>query len=261
MSKCADFKHVTMKKSFLSHLVFCYLIVLSPNGLAINSDPVDLLKVQYPNLYSLYDRFPSLRSTLAKYASAQGFRAPIVNLATQIHELIHVESSIRQGFFLDGEYFEPYLNPDHWPKITNAEIRPQIRPEEQSVIVSVYMANTPNNGLGNIIDEINAYSQVHEFICKNESQSIQKQRENLVGFLRVLEAYLRTLRTMDRESYERLVDDAQGAGAVETFVLKAWEALAKCGLEIPKFRFSEAVTFIRYHQHKGQQTLNTANRQ
>lgn len=223
-------------------------MTIVPCSLAANDEPLEALKQQNPTLYNLFRQYDSLEKTLSKYASNQGFRSPFENLGVMIHEIIHISSATNAGFYLDGIFYEPYLEPSHWPNLKNTDVLLRLTANERSAITSIYMTATPNNNLGNIIDEINAYSQTHVFICRNEPGSIDKQRANLIGFLRVLEAYLRTSRTTDSKGYETFANDAQGAGALNTFVLKAWEALATCGAAVRTFRFPEAVQFIRYHQ-------------
>lgn len=237
-----------MKKIVFFVVTLLMTSLAAPVTVAAETAMAEVLKVQNPSLYKLYREYEPLQKTLADYANRQGFRSPFENFGVVLHEMIHLKSVSNSGFFLDGIFYEPYLNASHWPNLKNADVAIRLLPSEKSLITSVYFQTTPDNNLGNIIDEINAYSQTHIFICRNEPQSIDKQRVNLVGFLRVLEAYLRILRITSPKEYEKFVNDAQGAGAVDTFVLKAWEALASCGAPIATFRFPEAVQFIRYHQ-------------
>jgi hypothetical protein len=197
--------------------------------------PVDMLKKQEPALYALYQGYTSYQATLGEYASRQGFRAPFENLATVVHEMVHIASAVHRGYFIDGTYYEPYLAreagaPAPWPQLANKEVYPYILPDEKGVIYSVYMPSTPNNHLGNVIDEINAYAHVAGFVCVNEPDSAAKQIRNLVGHLHLQEAYLRVLRLSRTTDYLTLANDRESRGAMVSITTKAWDALRRCGI-------------------------------
>ena len=190
--------------------------------------PLATLKQTAPTLHTLYQAYPSYHEPFAKYAKNQGFKRPIENLATIIHEIIHIDSAVHQGYYIDGIYYEPYLRADAWPKLTNEQVRPHIQDQERSVITKLYANNTPKNHLGNIIDEINAYTHVLPFICKNEPDSTEKQIKNLTGFLYLTEAYLRTLRTHMPTEYQRFTTSKQARGAYTLVIQRAWTAIKSC---------------------------------
>jgi len=195
--------------------------------------PEVVLAQTKPALYKLYQEYRSYIPGLSQYANQQGFRSEFENLGTIVHEQIHIASAVHQGYFIDGIYFEPYLTAEHWPSLRNQDIRPLIQAGEQSIITTVYMPSTPNNGLANILDELNAYGQVIDFICMNEPSSSAKQVTNTVGFLRVLEVYFRAL-AANPAAYAQLINDRLSGGAVETIVGRGHAALNACGVSAAK---------------------------
>lgn len=192
--------------------------------------PVDILREQRPTLYKLYADHHSYRDALGEYAYRQGFRKPFENLGTVVHEMLHITSAVHQGFYIDGIYYEPYVRPDAWLPLRNKDVRNYMVGEERGPIYSVYAANTPQNSLGNVLDEINAYSHVAAFICRNEPESSEKQVRNLVGHLHLQEAYLRTGRTFLPQDYLKMAESREARGAIETLFGRAVQALRACGV-------------------------------
>jgi hypothetical protein len=229
-------------KQITSSSILC--IVLSLMARSATSTPLDLLKEQKPSLYKLYLEGAPYLNVLDKYAQGQGFRAPIELLATTIHELVHLSSAIHQGYFIDGIYYEPYLNRAAWPSLTNQHIARYVTDQERGIIFSVYSRNTPSNHLGNVLDEINAYSAVAGFVCKNEPASGAKQVRNLIGHLQLQEAYLRTVRHSLPSEYAQLVRSRESSGAVVTITKNAWSALESCRVHSDQVVRSEALHFI-----------------
>lgn len=202
-------------------------LVAAING--ATASPLDLLKQQSPDLYQLYRQGSSYVGALEQYARGQGFRNPVENLAVVTHELVHIFSAVHQGFYIKGTYYEPYLNPSSWPSMTNSELIGKILPSEMSNITSLYARNTPNNTLGNVVDELNAHSQVAEFICRNEPQSGDKQVRNIFGHLLLQEAFLRNIRIAKPAEYKSLSLSKTSRGAMFTITTNSWTALARCG--------------------------------
>jgi len=203
--------------------------------------PLELLRAQEPELFRLFSRSGSFTEPLARYAQSQGFRAPVENLGTVVHELVHIRSATASGFFIRGVVYEPYLNAHAWPRLTNHEVSRRIAPQEMSVITSVYMRNTPANNLGNILDELSAHAQVAPFICRNEPESGNKQVRNILGHLHVQEAYLRVTRQELGSDYRKLLQSRESSGAIYTITQLAWKALERCGVPfsaIPKAEVS-----------------------
>lgn len=204
----------------------------------------DALRSGYPALYKLYQSYPSYRPAFTDYANRQGFRRPVENLATVVHELIHIDSSTHQGFFIDGIYYEPYLRRDAWPSPTNEQVKPYLLEPERGVIYRFYLLNTPQNHLGNVVDEINAYGHVLPFVCRNEPDSTDKQVKNLIGFLHLTEGYLRTLRTGLPAEYLRFSGQKEARGVFGLAVQKAWNALHDCGVSDGAIPAQEARFFL-----------------
>lgn len=215
-----------------------------------NANPLGQLRTQEPTLYKLYADNKQYSDALKDYARQQGFRNPYENLGTVIHEMIHITSALHQGFFIQGIYYEPYLRNSAWPSLRNRDIAPFLYPGEQSVISAVYLPSTPNNSLGNILDEINAYSQVASFICQNEPQSSKKQATNLSGHLSLLGAYLRAARLRFPAEYQNVLVSRESAGAVDTLYNNAVKALAACGVSAPKSSNAEILYFLDQHRKR-----------
>jgi len=210
-------------------------VAASIGGTAVAGAPVDALRAQAPTLFALYQEYSSYQSALGEYANRQGFRAPYENLATIVHEMIHIASAVHRGYYIDGTYYEPYLSRENgsapaWPALKNKDVYPYVLPDEKGVIYSVYMPSTPNNHLGNVIDEINAHAHVAAFVCENEVDSGAKQVRNLMGHLHLQEAYLRVLRLSRQADYRALVADRESRGAMVSITAKAWDALKRCGV-------------------------------
>jgi hypothetical protein len=209
------------------------------------AEPLDALKDANPSLYKLYNNYPMYHDRLREYANMQGFRRPIENLATIVHETIHVDSFVHQGFFVDGVYYEPYLRADAWPNLTNEQVRPYLLDHERGVIYRLYVLSAPHNHLGNIVDEINAYGHVLPFVCKAEPESTEKQVKNLIGFLHLAEGYLRTLRTMMPGEYIQMAHNKETRGVLTLVIQRAWKALRECGVPEQEIPAQEAAYFVR----------------
>lgn len=210
--------------------------------------PIDDLKRDNPVLARLATEYANYQSGFSQYANQQGFRKPYENLATAIHETIHLASAMHAGYFIDGVYYEPYIGAEHWPSLRNRDIAPLMQSEEKGIIYSVYMRATPNNNLGNILDEVNAYTHVLGFICRHEPESAGRQAVNLIGHLHVVEAYLRVTRTNRPDEYAKLIGDRLSAGAITTITTRAWSALLACGLSAAQLPRGEADYFNRQRQ-------------
>lgn len=206
--------------------------------------PIQLLKDQAPELYKLYQRNVAYQSAFTKYAQRQGFRGPVEQLATVVHELIHIESAVHAGFFIGGTYYEPYLRADAWPALSNSQVAGEMQPQEKGNIYQFYVSNSPKNTIANVLDELNAYSQVATFICKNEPTSGEKQIRNMIGHLNLLEAYLRTLRSKIPDGYRELARNRESRGALATIVSNTRVALGNCGVEIRQIPRQEADFFL-----------------
>lgn len=205
--------------------------MLCSMGVASAAEPLDTLKSANPGLYALYSNYQAYHEGLGDYAARQGFRRPYEHLATVVHELIHIDSAVHQGFYIEGTYYEPYLAAGAWPSLNNEQVRPYLtEPERSSNIYRLYVLNTPSNHLGNIVDEINAYSHVAPLVCVYERESAEKQSRNLTGFLHLVEGYLRTLRTRLPGEYQRLREHREARGALTLILERAWAALRVCGV-------------------------------
>ncbi len=213
-------------------------------GTAIAGDPTKALAHWSPSLYRIYDTYQPYHEALEGYARKQGFRGPIELLGTVVHEIIHIDSFRHQGFFVNGLYYEPYAKAQAWPELTNQKVAPHLLPHERGTVFDLYMRNTPENHLGNIADEINAYGHVLPFICQHEPTSTGKQARSLIGFLHIVEGYLRTLRTVMPGEYQKLAASMETRGALILIIERGWAALRKCGISDAAIPTYEASRFI-----------------
>lgn len=158
-----------------------------PATAAENAAAMDALKRYSPALNSLYLRSGTYQQMLSHYADTQGFRAPYEHLSTIVHELIHIDSAAHKGFFIDGDYVRPYITDSGWTALSNRELDLSHYPANPAT--GVYVRNTPDNRLPNILDELNAYTHVLRFVALNEPASLNKQVANLIGHLYLAQAY------------------------------------------------------------------------
>lgn len=219
-------------------------MVLALMGAAHAAAPLAVLKQSSPALYKLYQTYPSYHQTFVDYANRQGFRRPVENLATVVHEIIHIDSHVHLGYFIEGVYYEPYLTRSAWPSLTNKDVQPYMTGAEQGVIYRYYVLNSPDNHLGNVVDEINAYGHVLQFVCRNEPESADKQIANLAGHLQLQEAYLRTLRLRLPAEHTRLARTRESRGAISLISQRAWAALKGCGVAEAAIPGQELIYFL-----------------
>jgi len=165
-----------------------------------------------------------------------------------VHEIIHLDSFRHQGFFINGSYYEPYIKARAWPELTNESVAPHLLSRERGLVFDSYIRHAPKNHLGNIADEINAYGHVLPFVCQHEPASTGKQVRSLIGFLYIVEGYLRTLRTVMPDKYQKLAARRETRGALILIIERGWAALRECGIPdaaIPTYEASQFITKAR----------------
>lgn len=220
-----------------------WVLLLVVQG-AFASSPLQILREHYPALFRLHQNYPGHHQVFENYAVQQGFAEPVERLATVIHELIHVDSAAHMGFFIDGVYYEPYVAASHWPRVNNQQLAQFTNLAGAGAVFHRYVLNTPTNHLGNVIDEINAYAHVLPFVCAHEPKNAQKQTDNLIGFLFLVENYLRVLRTVFPDEYRRLTTSREAKGAFGLVVSRAWRALQGCRVPPGNYSRTEAAQLI-----------------
>lgn len=207
------------------------LIILFFTSTAYATEAITALKAAYPNLARLHQNYPNYHTQLTTYANQQNFTNPIENLATVIHELIHIDSYIHQGYNINSTYYEPYLSPSAWPSLNNKDLTAHLSAADNShigVIHTGYLLNTPKNTLANVLDEINAYTQTIPFICSNAPQQSARHLQALAGHLALADAYLRILAQAYPHQYQQLATNHKARGALETIVSNAYITLNQC---------------------------------
>ena len=204
----------------------CTLFV--PALVFAGEDPVLLLEKQEPSLFRLYQSYSNQLPELDRYVFRQGFTAPFERLAARVHELIHIDSFEHQGFYVDGIYYEPYLKREAWPVLDNGDIQGELPAE--GPVFNAYVRRNPKNHLGNVLDEINAYTQVLPFVCLNEPASAAKQITNLTAFLVVEEVYLHKLHESALAEYTEFENNKASRGALLLITQRAYTALDRCGV-------------------------------
>lgn len=207
-----------------------FALITAPSS-AQTTDAVNRLQRREPWLYRLYAQYPQYRDRLATYAVQQGFVEPENLLATSVHELIHIDSAAHQGFSVGGAYLAPYVARSAWPFLTNADVAAYLAPAERArlgLVFSVYVKLNPSNRLGNVLDEINAYTQTTPFLCAEAPRQAVVPLENLIGHIMLVEFYLRTLAERFPDQYRKLAADRVSRGALETLVASAYTTLNTC---------------------------------
>ncbi len=227
-----------------SRVIVAGVLILCVASAAIADDAAKALALWSPSLHRVYLAYQPYHSALGAYARRQGFVGPFEQLGTIVHEIIHLDSLRHQGFLVEGSYYEPYLRAQAWPGLTNRKVAPHLLPHERGTVFDLYVRNTSENHLGNIADEINAYGHVLPFICKHEPTSTGKQVRSLIGFLHIVEGYLRTLRTVMPGEYQNLAAHRETRGALILIIERGWAALRECGVSDAAIPAHEASQFI-----------------
>lgn len=162
------------------------LIIACCASFSAYADPEKELEEYSGELYQLYRQYSSYHDVFRRYALTQGFRRPYEQLATVVHEIIHVDSAGNRAFFIDGAYRRPYITDAGWPNVFNKEI---LLSPTDGVTALVYLNGTPNNRLPNVLDEINAYTHILLFVAIHEPESLSKQMTNFRGQLSLAKHY------------------------------------------------------------------------
>lgn len=210
------------------------LVLLTVFGFACAAEQGDLqqrLKANEPWLYALYTRYPQYHDQLATYAIQQGFAEPASVLTTTLHELIHIDSAAHGGYSVAGQYLAPYVTNAAWPFLNNADVSTYLSPQDIARLGQIYQGyirGTPANRLGNVLDEINAYTQTLPFLCSVAPPQAVNHIQNLVGHLTLVDFYLRTLANRFPEQYRKLAANKTSRGALETLVAAAYTTLNLC---------------------------------
>jgi len=207
-----------------------FLVCVAPPSSGAG-DPKARLQQRSPWLYGLYEAYPQFHGQMALYAAQQGFLEPENVLVTTLHELIHIDSAAHQGYSVAGTYLAPYVSHASWPFLNNADVAAYLSPSEKSAlepIYSSYIRQIPQNRLGNVLDEVNAYSQTVPFLCQETPGQAVAHLHNLVGHLTLVEFYLRTLRERFPAQHEKLTKNRVSRGALETLVANAYKTLNLC---------------------------------
>lgn len=205
------------------------------------------------HLSALYVAYPHLHQTLGTYADSQGFTGPKERLATILHELIHIDSAAKSAYVIHGLAYAPYNAPAAWPRYSFSQFQQVAQHSGSTALLSVaetpvfrlYVGNAPNNTLANLADELNAYSQTTNWLCRTVSPetfqvSQQKGDErsksvaSMRDMLRVTNAYLSTLRTDAPAQYAALYTQQLPArNLLALTIINALHSLAICGGTLP----------------------------
>lgn len=212
----------------ISLLLIAILIAATQQA---SATPIDLLKKSNPNLFTLYQAYAPSHGKLHDYATIQGYRTPAEIIATIVHEIIHIDSLAKQGFYIDGAYYAPHLSPSAWPSLNNGTLTAYLTPNDIIALGPIYqhyMLNTPKNTIANELDEINAYAQTIPFICTNAPQKATQHLRALTGHIVLVDIYLRTLAQSLPDQYRKLARNKASRGALETIIANAYTTLNAC---------------------------------
>jgi hypothetical protein len=112
-------------------------------------------------------------------------------------------------------------------------------------VVARYLRDTPDNHLGNIVDELNAYGQTLLYASPKEKGSLKKQVSNLKGHLAVVEVYLRLLEEEYPKKYVIFTKNKAGR-VLRLMCINAWKTLAKAGVDKDDVSLDRAARFIDF---------------
>ncbi|CAG0962009.1 hypothetical protein RHDC4_00747 [Rhodocyclaceae bacterium] len=215
-----------MLRRFLAILAF-----IAAPAFAGSVDPRTTLASGFPFLDALYQRYTAYQTQLSTFAIQQGFIDPAEILGTVVHEMIHIDSAANGGFNIAGTYIAPYLTPTAWPFLNNRDVTAYLTRDEIAhlgMIYGSYMRSSPTNRLGNVLDEINAYSQTIPYLCTTAPARAPAHVQALTGHLALVDVYLRILADRFPEQYQKLAASRVSRGALETIVAGAYRALNGC---------------------------------
>lgn len=217
--------------SFFVRFLLSFLLVFGVAHARDEGDVKQRLQASEPWLYALYAQYPQYHDKLATYAIQQGFFEPANVLVTTLHELIHIDSAAHGAYSVAGQYLAPYVSKAAWPYLNNADVSAYLSSQDIArlgLIYQGYIRATPGNRLGNVLDEINAYSQTLPFLCDEAPPQAITHIQNLIGHLALVDLYLRTLSERFPEQYRRLTMNKVSRGALETLVAAAYNTLNAC---------------------------------
>ncbi|MCD5327844.1 hypothetical protein ACFFU8_09585 [Chromobacterium piscinae] len=206
-------------------------ILLLPCLAAAGPMPLSDLHNFNASIAALHQIYKQQVPALTKYAEQQDFQHPYEKLAIVSHELIHIASAANVGYWSNGQILAGY-EPAYWVGLKNRQIQPTA--DEQGQLAAVwegYVKRTPNNTLGNVLDEINAYSSTVGFVCKHAPQDAVRQIAPLMGHLTLMNAYLRNYRLVLPNRYSQLQQNLVIKSIIESMATQGWKALANCKID------------------------------
>lgn len=198
----------------------------------------------------LYAEYQTGKDILKQYAYNQGFRGACEQRLVALHEMVHIDSAIKEAYFDRGKYVVPYLFNSAWTNLglTNWDVLDRKTTAEYHKIGSVvarYLRDTPDNHLGNIVDELNAYGQTLLYASPKEKGALKRQVSNLKGHLAVVEVYLRLLEEEHPKKYVIFTKDKAGR-VLRLMCINAWKTLAKAGVDKDDVSLDRAARFIDF---------------
>lgn len=215
-------------------LQFILLALIATGVLATPNSPSTLP----PHLSQLYFKYPQMHAVFEKYAKAQGFQGEREQLAVIVHELIHVDSAAQGAYVIDGVGYDPYNRPSEWPNYSFVQFAESIYRSRISTLPAIadtpvfrlYVRNAPNNTLANLADELNAYGQTSDWLCRNTSLSEQVRTvQSLRDMLRVTNAYLLKLKENRIDQYHAFYHQQKPArNLLALTIINALRSLNTC---------------------------------
>lgn len=236
-----------LTKGIKQQIAISILFLATCGGIChANTTPLDTLPA---HLASLYTAYPNLHNTLGTYADSQGFTGPNERLATILHELIHIESAAKNAYIINGLAYVPYNTSSAWPHYQFSQFQiaaehsglPATQQIVDTPVFRLYISNAPNNTLANIADELNAYGQTTNWLCRIVSTSASrgpderaKSVASMRDMLRVTNAYLFTMRANAPAQYTALYTQQLPArNLLALTIINALHSLAICGSTLP----------------------------
>lgn len=186
------------------------------------------LTTYYPALARLFAEYRTdYGNNFGYYAQIQGFRNPYEKLGISIHEMIHVDTATRGGYWMPQG--NATIGVTSFATLNHLQIEKLRRPEERvGLVYQSYVTKTPRNHLGNAVDELNAVIQTADFICRFEPTSRKRQLDLLEGHLGNVLTFLR----ISSEQYPEvnaLIKQHDQKTFIEMLVVTSLRLIPLCG--------------------------------
>lgn len=193
------------------------------------------LTSNYPSLARLFTEYrASYGNNLGYYAQIQGYKNPHEKLGTVVHELIHLDTAAKGGYWTPRG--NATIGVSSFATLNHFQIEKLRRPEERmGLVYQSYVIQTPRNHLGNAVDELNAVIHTADFICRFEPASRKRQLDLLEGHLGNVLTFLR----ISSEQYPEvnaLNKQHDQKNLIEMLVIASLRLIPLCGGDVVRWQ-------------------------